>query len=204
MRSLAAGVGGREFADAGCLVSYSENLEEMHRRAATYLDRILGQELGNGDERKGSGSGLTGAPPRQGEWGDPTSEDRTWSSGPGVAVSERKVWERRAEALNASTESDRTRRRHSVQGGGILWRHPLLEGDTARARDFQPGAGGRWEAHVGGKASVVAVKADELLEVGEDSYSVVRGRTTSYSLRSPANLKRSHGGLPNLPKYQAS
>ena len=32
---------GREFADAGCLASYGENLDEVYRRAATYVDRIL-------------------------------------------------------------------------------------------------------------------------------------------------------------------
>jgi putative tryptophan/tyrosine transport system substrate-binding protein len=32
---------GREFADAGCLVSYGENLEDVYRRAARYVDRIL-------------------------------------------------------------------------------------------------------------------------------------------------------------------
>ena len=32
---------GREFADAGCLASYGENLDEVFRRAATYVDRIL-------------------------------------------------------------------------------------------------------------------------------------------------------------------
>jgi putative tryptophan/tyrosine transport system substrate-binding protein len=32
---------GREFADAGCLTSYGENLDEVFRRAATYVDRIL-------------------------------------------------------------------------------------------------------------------------------------------------------------------
>jgi hypothetical protein len=86
----------------------------------------------------------------------------------------------------------------------ILGRHPPLEGDTARARHFQPVAVGGQRAHVGGRAAVFAVEANELLEVGDDSHSVVRGRTTSYSLRSPANLKRSRGSLPNLPKYQAS
>jgi putative ABC transport system substrate-binding protein len=32
---------GREFADAGCLMSYGENLEEAYRRVATYVDKIL-------------------------------------------------------------------------------------------------------------------------------------------------------------------
>jgi putative ABC transport system substrate-binding protein len=32
---------GREFADAGCLMSYGENLNEIYRSAATYVDRIL-------------------------------------------------------------------------------------------------------------------------------------------------------------------
>ena len=32
---------GREFADAGCLLSYGENLVDMYRRAATFVDRIL-------------------------------------------------------------------------------------------------------------------------------------------------------------------
>jgi putative ABC transport system substrate-binding protein len=32
---------GREFADAGCLMSYGENLEEAYRRLATYVDKIL-------------------------------------------------------------------------------------------------------------------------------------------------------------------
>jgi putative ABC transport system substrate-binding protein len=32
---------GREFADAGCLMSYGENLEEMYRRVATYVDKIF-------------------------------------------------------------------------------------------------------------------------------------------------------------------
>jgi len=32
---------GREFADAGCLMSYGENLEEVYRRLATYVDKIL-------------------------------------------------------------------------------------------------------------------------------------------------------------------
>ena len=30
---------GREFAEAGCLMSYGENLEEVYRRAATYVDK---------------------------------------------------------------------------------------------------------------------------------------------------------------------
>lgn len=32
---------GRELADAGCLASYGENFDEVFRRAATYVDRIL-------------------------------------------------------------------------------------------------------------------------------------------------------------------
>jgi putative tryptophan/tyrosine transport system substrate-binding protein len=32
---------GREFADAGCRMSYGENLDELYRLAATYVDRIL-------------------------------------------------------------------------------------------------------------------------------------------------------------------
>jgi ABC-type uncharacterized transport system substrate-binding protein len=32
---------GREFADAGCLMSYGENLEELYRRAAYFVDKIL-------------------------------------------------------------------------------------------------------------------------------------------------------------------
>jgi putative ABC transport system substrate-binding protein len=32
---------GRELADAGCLASYGENFNEVYRRAATYVDRIL-------------------------------------------------------------------------------------------------------------------------------------------------------------------
>jgi hypothetical protein len=83
---------------------------------------------------------------------------------------------------------------HGQLQGCILGRHPPLEGDTARACHF----------HVGGKAAVFAVEANELLEVGDDSHSVVRGCTTSYSLRSLANRKRSRGSLANLPKYQAS
>ena len=39
-RLPAIGVG-REFADAGCLMSYGENLADMYRRAATYVDKIL-------------------------------------------------------------------------------------------------------------------------------------------------------------------
>jgi putative ABC transport system substrate-binding protein len=32
---------GREFSDAGCLASYGENFDEVFRRAASYVDRIL-------------------------------------------------------------------------------------------------------------------------------------------------------------------
>jgi len=40
-RRLPAGGHGRTFADAGCLMSYGENLSDMDRRAATYVDKIL-------------------------------------------------------------------------------------------------------------------------------------------------------------------
>jgi putative ABC transport system substrate-binding protein len=40
-RRLPAGGHGRAFADAGCLMSYGENLAEMDRRAAAYVDKIL-------------------------------------------------------------------------------------------------------------------------------------------------------------------
>jgi len=40
-RRLPAGGHGRAFADAGCLMSYGENLSDMDRRAATYVDKIL-------------------------------------------------------------------------------------------------------------------------------------------------------------------
>ena len=40
-RRLAATGHGRAFADAGCLMSYGENLDDMYRRAAAYVDRIL-------------------------------------------------------------------------------------------------------------------------------------------------------------------
>jgi putative tryptophan/tyrosine transport system substrate-binding protein len=32
----------REFADAGCLMSYGENLPDVYRRAASYADKIFG------------------------------------------------------------------------------------------------------------------------------------------------------------------
>jgi putative ABC transport system substrate-binding protein len=40
-RRLPAGGHGRAFADAGCLMSYGENLGDMARRAAVYVDKIL-------------------------------------------------------------------------------------------------------------------------------------------------------------------
>jgi putative ABC transport system substrate-binding protein len=40
-RKLPAAGHGRAFAYAGCLMSYGENLREMSRRAATYVDKIL-------------------------------------------------------------------------------------------------------------------------------------------------------------------
>jgi putative ABC transport system substrate-binding protein len=40
-RRLPAGGHGRAFADAGCLMSYGENLGDMDRRAATYVDKVL-------------------------------------------------------------------------------------------------------------------------------------------------------------------
>jgi putative ABC transport system substrate-binding protein len=40
-RRLPAGGHGRTFADAGCLMSYGENLDDMARRAAVFVDKIL-------------------------------------------------------------------------------------------------------------------------------------------------------------------
>ncbi len=40
-RRLPAGGHGRTFAYSGCLMSYGENLADMSRRAATYVDKIL-------------------------------------------------------------------------------------------------------------------------------------------------------------------
>jgi putative ABC transport system substrate-binding protein len=40
-RRLAAVSTGRSFPVAGCLAAYGENVPEMYRRAATYVDRIL-------------------------------------------------------------------------------------------------------------------------------------------------------------------
>jgi len=40
-RRLASTGHGRVFADAGCLMSYGENLDDMYRRAATYVNKIL-------------------------------------------------------------------------------------------------------------------------------------------------------------------
>jgi putative ABC transport system substrate-binding protein len=40
-RRLPAGGHGRGFAYSGCLMSYGENLADMNRRAATYVDKIL-------------------------------------------------------------------------------------------------------------------------------------------------------------------
>jgi putative ABC transport system substrate-binding protein len=40
-RKLPAAGHGRAFAYAGCLMSYGENLADMSRRAATYVDKIL-------------------------------------------------------------------------------------------------------------------------------------------------------------------
>jgi putative ABC transport system substrate-binding protein len=40
-RRLPVGGHGRTFADAGCLMSYGENLDDMARRAAAFVDKIL-------------------------------------------------------------------------------------------------------------------------------------------------------------------
>jgi putative tryptophan/tyrosine transport system substrate-binding protein len=40
-RKLPAAGHGRVFADAGCLMSYGENQDDMYRRAAVYVDKIL-------------------------------------------------------------------------------------------------------------------------------------------------------------------
>src|SRR5258708_34368232 len=40
-RRLPAGSTFSEFADAGCLMSYGENLPDVYRRAASYVDKIF-------------------------------------------------------------------------------------------------------------------------------------------------------------------
>src|SRR5262249_9435738 len=40
-RKLPTAAATRAFVDAGCLMSYGENLGDMFRRAATYVDKIL-------------------------------------------------------------------------------------------------------------------------------------------------------------------